>query len=515
MNQTTSIDQIDENTPPEVLQELLENNPELQEAILAEEERLKQQQKILFYQHNGEKYLEYHNSHKKIRAFLGGNRSGKTYTVCAEDATHLTGRYPDWWEGRRYSGPIEFWAASDTAETTRDILQKELLGTDDIDEDDSIGTGLIPKEDIISWNKRRNTPGAVDKVYIKHYNEHGEVDGKSEIQFKSYDQGRKKFQGTTKDRIHLDEEPPQDVFDECYMRTVSSGGEIALSMTPLQGETDLYTTITEATEDDPIYFHKHISLLDNPHIPDEEKATLQHKFSGIDYLSRIEGIAVNREGKIYPQFNYRVHVRKMPIEGAIFTARVMDPGLRITAVIWAHVYFNQAGQHCVHVFRELYKKEWSIGKIAERINLQELQDEINLELIDPAADKRDAQSKGENTFKRLNRSKELGGFGFRFLKANNDVEGGIQAVREFLRYSVDDGQKVITHPRLTFDPSCVNTIREHNGYRYKSDKSGQPVKRDDHTCDDVRYLINHLTIGIRKKKKRKKFSRKLNSNRYG
>jgi len=509
------IDQINENTSPEVLQELLETNPELRQAILDEKKRLKRTQKILFYEHNGPKYLEYHNSLKKIRAFLGGNRSGKTYTVTAEDAIHLTGRYPDWWKGRRYHEPIGFWAASDTAETTRDILQKELLGTDDIDEDDAIGTGLIPKEDIINWNKKRNTPGAVDKVYIKHYNEHGEIDGKSEIQFKSYDQGRKKFQGTSKHRIHLDEEPPQDVFDECYMRTIDCKGEVALSMTPLQGETELYTVVTEAPETDPIYFHQHISLLDNPHISDEEKTTLQHKFSGSDYLSRIEGVAVNREGKIYPGFNFRVHVKKMPIAGALFTARVMDPGLRVTAVIWGYVYFNAQNQHCVHIFRELYAKEWELGKVAQRIDLQELQDVINLEIIDPAADKRDVQSKGENTFKRLNRSKDLGGFGYSFIKANNDVEGGIQAVREFLRYSINEDNEVVIPPRLTFDPSCVYTIKEHSGYRYKSDKSGEPVKKDDHTCDNVRYLINHLVIGTKKKRKKKRFACKLNSNRYG
>jgi len=153
--------------------------------------------------------------------------------------------------------------------------------------------------------------------------------------------------------------------------------------------------------------------------------------------------------------------------------------------------------------------------VAQRIDLQELQDVINLEIIDPAADKRDVQSKGENTFKRLNRSKDLGGFGYSFIKANNDVEGGIQAVREFLRYSINEDNEVVIPPRLTFDPSCVYTIKEHSGYRYKSDKSGEPVKKDDHTCDNVRYLINHLVIGTKKKRKKKRFACKLNSNRYG
>ena len=30
---------------------------------------------------------------------------------------HLTGRYPPWWEGRRFSGPVRAWAAGKTNET--------------------------------------------------------------------------------------------------------------------------------------------------------------------------------------------------------------------------------------------------------------------------------------------------------------------------------------------------------------------------------------------------------------
>ena len=48
-------------------------------------------------------------------------------------------RYRIWWEGRRFTHPVDAWAAGDTAETTRDIIQRCLLGP--IDE---FGTGLIP-----------------------------------------------------------------------------------------------------------------------------------------------------------------------------------------------------------------------------------------------------------------------------------------------------------------------------------------------------------------------------------
>ena len=58
---------------------------------------------------------------------MAGNRVGKTYTGARITACHLTGRYPDWWKGKRFTRPITAWAAGASTVTTRDILQKELL----------------------------------------------------------------------------------------------------------------------------------------------------------------------------------------------------------------------------------------------------------------------------------------------------------------------------------------------------------------------------------------------------
>jgi hypothetical protein len=46
------------------------------------------------------------------RLFLGGNRVGKSEGVGAfECVLHLTGKYPAWWRGRRFSHPVAVWAA--------------------------------------------------------------------------------------------------------------------------------------------------------------------------------------------------------------------------------------------------------------------------------------------------------------------------------------------------------------------------------------------------------------------
>lgn len=174
------------------------------------------------------------------RAFMAANRVGKTWGAGGyETALHLTGRYPDWWEGRRFSGPVDWWAAGDTGETTRDIIQFCLLGP--IDE---IGTGLIPGKDIVGEpSRRRGVADAIDTVAVRHVS-----GGFSVLGFKSYDQGRKKFQGTAKHGVWLDEECPQDVYTECLLRLMTTNGLIMLTFTPLSGVSEVVLQFMDETQ---------------------------------------------------------------------------------------------------------------------------------------------------------------------------------------------------------------------------------------------------------------------------
>lgn len=164
------------------------------------------------------------------RCFMAGNRVGKTEGAGGyETALHLTGLYPDWWEGKRFERPIKAWAAGDTNETTRDILQAKLLGPPGYE-----GEGLIPRERIIKTTPRSGVPGAVLDIYVA--NDWGDA---SMVTLKSYEQGRKKFQGTEIDAIWLDEEPPLDVYSECVTRTMTTGGIVYVTFTPLEGMSDV------------------------------------------------------------------------------------------------------------------------------------------------------------------------------------------------------------------------------------------------------------------------------------
>ena len=160
------------------------------------------------------------------------HNSGKTIAGTYELAAHLTGEYPAWWEGRRFPGPIAAWAAGDTYETTRDILQLNLLGQVAVREGRKAmdGRGIIPGHTLGQPSWRSGVADLVDTIPVRH------ISGKwSSLGFKSYDQGRKKFQGTGKHVILFDEEPPNDVYNEALIRTATLNGLIMLTFTPLSG----------------------------------------------------------------------------------------------------------------------------------------------------------------------------------------------------------------------------------------------------------------------------------------
>ena len=111
----------------------------------------------------------------------------------------LTGDYPPWWKGNWFTRPIEAWVAGSTAQTTRDIVQAELLdklgpGTDTNPGGPiGLGTGMIPLSHIRKVQRRSGgVPDAVDQVFVQHVS-----GGTSVLGFKSYAQGRKALHRST------------------------------------------------------------------------------------------------------------------------------------------------------------------------------------------------------------------------------------------------------------------------------------------------------------------------------
>lgn len=181
------------------------------------------------------KQWEFHKEGTKHRErlLMAGNQLGKTFCGAAEVAYHATGLYPDWWPGKVWDRPTRWWAGSKTGEVTRDGVQRYLVG--EPKDETAWGTGMIPKACIEGRPKRRQgIADALDNIMVKHVS-----GGVSTIGFKSYDQGRQKWQGETLDGVWFDEEPPMDIYMEGLTRTNATGGITMITFTPLLGMSDV------------------------------------------------------------------------------------------------------------------------------------------------------------------------------------------------------------------------------------------------------------------------------------
>lgn len=163
---------------------------------------------------------------------MAGNQLGKTVAGSAEWAIHLTGRYPDWWPGVRFEEPGRWWAAGETKVSTRDSIQKLLVGNPENEAE--WGTGMIPGDDIVDTYRAMGVANALDSVTVKHVS-----GGTSTLLFKAYEQGRAKWQADTLLGVWFDEEPPLDIYTEGLTRTNATGGIAMLTFTPLKGMSDV------------------------------------------------------------------------------------------------------------------------------------------------------------------------------------------------------------------------------------------------------------------------------------
>ncbi|MER8523992.1 terminase family protein [Mesorhizobium sp. M0644] len=175
---------------------------------------------------------------------MAGNQLGKTRAGGAEWAMHLTGRYPDWWQGKVFDCPVRMWAAGVTGESTRDNPQRILIGPP---QQQAAGTGMIPADAIVSTMAGR-APGALDSVVVR-WGGGGDVQaGESVLSFKSYEKGREKWQGETLHGVWFDEEPPLDIYSEGLTRTNATGGITIVTFTPLLGMSDVVLLFLSAEQ---------------------------------------------------------------------------------------------------------------------------------------------------------------------------------------------------------------------------------------------------------------------------
>jgi phage terminase large subunit-like protein len=257
-------------------------------ALLEQREKLKRENKIRYYIPY-EKQEEFHSTIKRERLFMAGNQLGKTLAGAAEMTYHLTGEYPDWWQGRRFKRPIMAWASGVTGESVRDTTQRLLVGRPD-----EYGTGYIPKRTIVGTPKKAmGVPDLLDSVAIRHIS-----GGISRLYFKSYEKGQKKWQGETLDVVWFDEEPPEDIYTEGLARTNATGGFAYMTFTPLQGMSVVVKKfITEPTDERAVI---RMTIYDVDHYTEQERQTIIDSYPEHEREARANGVPTLGSGAIFP-----------------------------------------------------------------------------------------------------------------------------------------------------------------------------------------------------------------------
>ena len=177
------------------------------------------------------KHLEFFAAGKEYneRLLMAANRVGKSDAGAYETTLHLTGNYPHWWEGKRFTSPVKAWACSDTNKTAREVLQEKLYGPLS-----APGTGMIPAAAIVHRTSKAGLAESIDTIYVKHAS-----GGTSSVQIKSYQEGRESFQGAAIHCGWMDETPGQSIYAEVLLRTMTTDGIVFVTMTPLLGLDEL------------------------------------------------------------------------------------------------------------------------------------------------------------------------------------------------------------------------------------------------------------------------------------
>ena len=217
-----------------------------------------------------------------------------TYTGAGEVVAHLTGRYPDWWEGIRFNRPTLVWSGGADGIAVRDGPQTLLCGLPG--DRTQLGTGMIPKDLIVGDPpSARSAPNGIDSVIVRHIS-----GGSSKLVFKTYAQGdghgTGSWEGPYVDAIWLDEEAPMAVYNEALAR-LTGQGRIFTTFTPKIGFSQLVKRFLR--ENHEFCGVVQITLEEAEHFTAEEKAQRRAGYSENERAYREYGDPSMGEGSVF------------------------------------------------------------------------------------------------------------------------------------------------------------------------------------------------------------------------
>jgi phage terminase large subunit len=400
-----------------------------------------------YYEPNSPQAEGFHEAKEKVKLLLGGNRSGKTFTVTADNLKDI----------RKIPGGV-IWAATVHFDGVGQYLwptYQELLAPEEIKE--------------ISWlSYGRQIPNIV------------RCEGFT-IFFKSYEQGRRKFQGGQVDIIHLDEECDHDIYIECLARTIDRRGKIRFSMSPLMGKTWVYKDLFIRKDELDFLYVDTISLFDNKFIDDAEKQVMLEAYGEDEIARRVNGEFTVLEGAVFKELRPKKHfVDWFPVPDSWRFVGGIDLGY-VNPFCYLMGVLDPDGR--LFLIAEHYQSETLLKDHAQVIQ----QMERNANMVEG----HNMTGIPENRVCDHDRQEraELDEYGIWTSPAIKDVNLSLEVINRLLK---DD--------RIFVMSSCPHLQEEMENYRYKTVRAGtedkeQPIKENDHAVDAFRYIVMYFFEG--------------------
>lgn len=456
------------------VQWLKEHDPEGYRQVVADLEELDRQfeaNPLAFYRPHAKQGV-FHEARTHVKAFLGGNQSGKTTAGVADDLLQAVDAecLPDRLKPfKRFDPPfLGRIVTPDFTSTMEGVVFEKLKA-------------LAPKAQLLG--------GGWDSAYDKQLRKLRFANG-SWLDFLTYEQDLDKFGGATLDRVHFDEEPPGEKGRKIYLqsrvRVMARGGDLVFTMTPELGMSWMFDEVFERRLEDDVTVVQ-VATDENVFLPAEQVEEAYSRMSDEEQQAKRKGLFVHFGGLVVNIDRGR-HVVSAPSPQHVRGLQnyvVIDPGAAQGAVLfggfdrddvllaWDELYPSGAGALVENV----------VGSIDERLNAWGLTREDVTFVIDPSARNRTVD----------------GGLGVEVafwqrgiypIHGKNHRKGSILQLR---------GRVGADVPAVLISEDCRKLVWELGRWRVAEDENTDRVKRGqtgdsfategpDHLADCLRYL---------------------------
>lgn len=255
-----------------------------------------------------------------------GNQTGKTWTMAYLARCHLTGQYPEWWNGARLEQCRKAWAAGVDWKQIGRVWTKALLGKIDEVTREPDYSGVLSPEDVrhVRFHPQHRT--SAERIVVNRAD--GGVVTLEMIAYSQTGAEKKQAQSlageTNLDLLLIDEQPPDIALGQMVMRTahgehVNGTGDtvncglVLIGMTPELGATPLYEEFAQQKNPSQGFLNVTWDDCDPWVLSDEQKAIIRDSLRPHEREMREKGIPIRGSGLVYPVAESAIECEPFPI----------------------------------------------------------------------------------------------------------------------------------------------------------------------------------------------------------